>query len=299
MCANVFFRHSWKSLDITKIFLSNLVRPCVEEVGNDVWITSVFPTHPAIRYVHQLARPLLPSSLQTISDLRLQYRHYPPVKDRNVFNVWFSGENCRPPVGDGWDAFLSFDLDNLGGLNHYLPLWVTRLAPNVDEVMEVQNRYLEQRPPADPRKKFACAFVGNPEPTRMRFIHELGKIGHVDLFGKAVGNPVRDKSEIMKSYMFNVCFENDLYPGYVTEKPLEALESGCIPIWSGLDEYGSLNEDAIVNLAVSTLGDTLDAVADIRRDESRIAFMNSRSILKKTVDLHQIQRSLTERFQLQ
>lgn len=298
MCAEVLFRHFWPGHDTTKVFLANLISPCIPDPRTNVWVTSVFPANPTQRYFYQSIRPLLPNTTKTVVDLKLNYRHYPPLQKESVYNVWFTGENCRPPESEGWHAFLSFDLDSLGGVNHYLPLWITRLGSNASEVMEVQRRYLEHRSPQHRREKFACAFIGNPEPSRMRFLRELNKIGQVDVFGKAVGKPIRNKLEVMKSYTFNLCFENDLYPGYVTEKPLEALGSGCIPIWSGLDAYGSLNEEAIVNLAESNQSETLDRIADLFKDESLIALITSKSILKKTLDIHQIQNSLVERFRI-
>ena len=45
-----------------------------------------------------------------------------------------------------------------------------------------------------------------------------------------------------------MCFENDLYPGYVTEKPIEAYLSGAIPLYWGLDARGYLNPKAVINL---------------------------------------------------
>jgi len=99
------------------------------------------------------------------------------------------------------------------------------------------------------RPNFVCAFVGNAEPVRIRAIQALQTIGRVDVFGAAVGLPVPHKYEIARDYRFMLCFENDLYPGYVTEKALEAYECGCIPLWRGLDAANVLNAGAVINAA--------------------------------------------------
>jgi hypothetical protein len=45
-----------------------------------------------------------------------------------------------------------------------------------------------------------------------------------------------------------LCFENDIYPGYITEKPFEAYLAGTIPLYYGLDVEGFINPKAVINL---------------------------------------------------
>lgn len=42
-----------------------------------------------------------------------------------------------------------------------------------------------------------------------------------------------DKVTFLESYLFNLCPENSLRDGYVTEKLLEATLAGCIPVYTG------------------------------------------------------------------
>ena len=49
------------------------------------------------------------------------------------------------------------------------------------------------------------------------------------------------KKEILKNYHFNFCFENTLYPYYITEKIWESIECKCLPIYYGGDT-GSIYE---------------------------------------------------------
>lgn len=44
---------------------------------------------------------------------------------------------------------------------------------------------------------------------------------------------VEDKLETLRHYRFALCFENCVFPGYVTEKVFDCFLSGCIPIYLG------------------------------------------------------------------
>jgi hypothetical protein len=61
--------------------------------------------------------------------------------------------------------------------------------------------------------------------------------GMLDLFGKgwhpSDGKPVDDKTALMRDYKFAIAFENGAYPGYVTEKIIDAIVAGCIPVYLG------------------------------------------------------------------
>jgi hypothetical protein len=77
----------------------------------------------------------------------------------------------------------------------------------------------------------------------------MSQLGPVDVFGRASGRIAPSKAEIASRYRFVLCMENDLYPGYVTEKPFEAWATGAIPVWWGLDPSGYIRSDAVVNVA--------------------------------------------------
>ena len=206
-------------------------------------------------------------------------------------HMWFTGENLRPPVGT-WDGYFTYDVDSLGGRNAYLPLWwhsvgifgrpesrFTAGMPSWQAM--VKSRVLDEMPP-----KFACAFINNPEPMRFHAIRALSEVGQVDIFGSAVGRPVPDKGATARDYRFVLCFENDVYPGYVTEKPFEAWAAGAVPLWRGSDPAGYLNPSAILN-AVNhpDLAALTDAVASIDADPAAWAAMASEPILTREPDL--------------
>jgi hypothetical protein len=103
------------------------------------------------------------------------------------------------------------------------------------------------------RKKFCVAFIGKAYPFRMQAIAALSAIGKVDVFGGIARNSSRkaalEKYATSQEYKFVFAFENDLFPGYVTEKAPEAWATGAIPLYWGSDPSGYLNQDAMINLA--------------------------------------------------
>ena len=170
-------------------------------------------------------------------------------------NIWYTGENQRPPYGE-WDAFLSFDNKFPSEKNFYLPLW---LLTSTDFVFPIEYSYWGKRKPTIeeltkprekvmPKKKFACAFFGKNYRLRLHALDALRKIGEVDVFGEGARRPVENPYLIASKYKFTLCFENDLYPGYVTEKPIEAYLAQTIPIYYGIDSEKYLNPSAILNL---------------------------------------------------
>jgi len=70
----------------------------------------------------------------------------------------------------------------------------------------------------------------------------------VDLVGGIHGEIV-DKLSFLKDYTFSLCPENLLYPGYCTEKVLEAWACGTLPV-TCLDQHSAcdFNQAAFVNL---------------------------------------------------
>jgi len=198
--------------------------------------------------------------------------------------LWYTGENLRPPTG--WDATLSFDLDSLGGTNYYVPHWAIRTTdlgwrdPN-DPMTTSSSTLLAPRDHRQVPPRFACLLASNPHPVREIIVRELKKIGHVDLFGRAYGRPVESKEQLLSQYRYVICPENDLYPGYVTEKAIEAWVAQSIPIWWGSDPAGYLNPLAIVNAAATSLDGLADTVNSLEGTAGAWEEMSSRPILRK------------------
>jgi hypothetical protein len=170
-------------------------------------------------------------------------------------NIWFTGENQRPPQGK-WDGYLSFDTNLPDDRCVYFPLWFITSTSlfestkksywdgNVPSISELT----DGRDFTKQKRLFASSFIGKSYAMRLHALEELAKIGKVDVFGESVRRKVQSPAKIANRYRFVMCFENDIYPGYVTEKPIEAYLSGAIPLYYGLDTSGFLNSSATINL---------------------------------------------------
>lgn len=57
-----------------------------------------------------------------------------------------------------------------------------------------------------------------------------------------------NKIEYLKQFKFNICPENCIEDGYITEKIINAFQSGCIPIWNGDKniERDVINKNAVL-----------------------------------------------------
>ena len=281
----IYTRNFWSGEDITKKFILSVVSSA-KGTNQDVIITSVFPKKPSF---FEKVQKSLKYRVFKLSDReylqKISYGLEKPSAQQNMKNIWYTGENRRPPEdNDVWDAFLSFELDTSIEKNIYLPFWITRLGQNVEEVQEKIDEMLKPRKPILNKTKFACSFVGNPEPMRLRFIKEFAKFHKIDLFGSTFNNRVQNKAKILEEYNFNVCFENDLYPGYVTEKAIEAWQSEAIPIWWGLDNAKYLNPGALIDVNKLGINDSLREIAILSSDEARMYSIRSQPILAKRYD---------------
>ena len=86
-------------------------------------------------------------------------------------------------------------------------------------------------------KKEFCNFIysnKNGNPIRKEFFDELSKYKNIISAGKFLNNTgyaIKNKTEIQKQCKFTIAFENEKYPGYSTEKIIDAFIAGRIPIY--------------------------------------------------------------------
>jgi len=145
------------------------------------------------------------------------------------------------------------------------------------------------------RPGFVCAFIGNPEPIRFRAVDELRKFGEVQVFGTAVDRPVSRKLDVAKDFRFVLAFENDVYPGYVTEKPLEAYACGAVPLWRGLDAAKILNPHSMINaLDFPSLSHFAKEVASLDADPEKLNRVASEPLVNQVPSLEALKAALCE-----
>jgi hypothetical protein len=189
--------------------------------------------------------------------------------------IWFTGENIRPPMDSTFHSFLSFDQDSYDGRNFYMPTWLQYLAmgdsyhfPHLGVKISEKN-LLEKRTLNREKEKFICVIMRNRNITRLRAIKELSRLGNVDVYGPASGSFLRSKFSTASQYKYTLCFENDLFPGYVTEKLIEAYATKTVPLyWGDLGNETRLNQNAFINLKnFNNLREFVDYISSINQDE--------------------------------
>ena len=153
------------------------------------------------------------------------YKHL----EYDCVRIFLTAENVRPDF-NLVDYAMSFDYVAFEDRHLRLPLL---FFYNYDKEMLKSRIHLSKY-----KTKF-CGFVAsNGYMTEMRdnFFEALCAYKNVDSGGKwknNIGASVDDKIEWLKSYKFNICFENSSYPGYLTEKLFDAFMGGCVPIYWG------------------------------------------------------------------
>lgn len=157
--------------------------------------------------------------------------------------IFFTGENRRP-----WNypCHHAISFDHLDSPQFYrLPLYVlnmwfleTRL--NYPNVMSIERKESE----VDHKKGF-CGFVNtNPHCNeRNDFFQKLSSYQTIDSGGPLFNNigyvlprgedGITKKIEFFSDKKFSIAYENGSYPGYATEKMLEAYYGGTVPIYWG------------------------------------------------------------------
>lgn len=199
-------------------------------------------------------------------------RHFPDdVLRSTALKVWFTGEaqDAKDLIYDLTFGFHANPL--LGSRSIRLPLWAT----NIDWWSEdgpLSHQRLVLPRTFQPRPKFCNFIYSNPVSLRNEFFARLNARQRVDSYGKVLNNMggrAKDKLQTLADYRFTIAFENFLSPGYVTEKLLEPLACGSIPIYWGAPECRlDFNPSAFIDASqFSDMDALIDHVMKVESDE--------------------------------
>jgi len=186
------------------------------------------------------------------------------INSKALIKIFYSGENTNNLINDENysgncvdNVSLSFGFDYIESENYLrFPLWLLYYFSTDDtkdvikyKLIKFKNRY----------KKFKfCALVASHDKSgiRTKIYNEASKLAPVDCPGSFLHNDdtlhkryANDKAAYLQQYKFNICPENSISKGYVTEKLFQSLYSGCIPIyngWSRNPEPDIVNPDIIL-----------------------------------------------------
>ena len=186
------------------------------------------------------------------------------------------------------DFAISHDIDILSDKHFRLPYWmelvdwsheglVGNRNPRYGELLNLDrlqtplgNQFLRR----DQRAVLVSSHLREPRATCFEV---LQKQMPVDGMGPYFDPKIKDhhsshffKKNILTKYAFNLCPENGIYPGYVTEKIPEAFTAGCLPI-TFVDDSVSVdfNLKAFINLA-PMIKNNLQQLEDILKSKEHL-----------------------------
>jgi glycosyltransferase involved in cell wall biosynthesis len=170
------------------------------------------------------------------------------IKSNSLCKIFYTGENTNLEIEhqnykgnciENVSLSLGFDYYNADNYSR-LPLWLLYyFLPNYsrDDIRIKLDNF---------KKKYSkikfCSLIASHDKSgiRTRIYNEVSKINYIDCAGALLHNNdtlhkryANDKAVYLQQYKFNICPENSISPGYVTEKLFQSLYSGCIPIYSG------------------------------------------------------------------
>lgn len=124
------------------------------------------------------------------------------------------------------------------------------------------------------KTKFCNFMYSNPNAKeRILFFKALSKYKKVDSVGKVLNNMgntfIENKMDFINNYKFTIAFENSTYPGYSTEKLIQPLLQGSIPIyWGDTEIECDINPDCFINVHnFKSYEDVVDRITDIDKDD--------------------------------
>ena len=200
------------------------------------------------------------------------------VKSKALFKIFYSGENTNNPINNEdykgnciENVSLSFGFDYTEADNYLrFPLWLMYYF-SANDSKDIIRKKLSDFKKRYQKYKF-CALVASHDRSgiRTKIYNEVSKIGYVDCPGNLLHNDDtlhkrynNNKAVYLQQYKFNICPENSISPGYVTEKLFESLYSGCIPIYNG---WSKNVEPDIVNPDIIIWHDMIDEIRKINSD---------------------------------
>lgn len=254
----------------------------------DLEIRSVFPFRSSRDKMLAYARGFMNQDAWWDYVDRADYGYSRRTRRIAARTLWFTGENRRPPLGMA-DGFLGFDITDAEMPSLYFPFWMYRADWGFDshEVVRGMTPELMARGRETiTRPRTCCAFSTSREPGRLRLFDVIASVMPLDRFGKGIGVRVDDKFGTAGRYGFQACPENDVYPGYVTEKVPESWFSGNVPVWHGIDRDGWLNLDALVDTTGRTAAQVREQLLSINDEQA--AWMRSQPILTREPTLEPV-----------
>lgn len=179
--------------------------------------------------------------------------------------VFYTSENVLPDF-DACDHAITF-CHLPGDPRHYrLPQYVFY----VDDVHRLKKGLdFDAKAVLQAKTKFCNFVVSNPRCTqRNQFFRMLNRRKHIDSGGRHfnnLGRPITDKVRFVGNYKFTLAFENSASDGYTTEKLVEPMLAGSLPIYWGNPKVSlDFNPRSFIDVsAFPDFGSAIDHILEV------------------------------------
>ena len=210
--------------------------------------------------------------------------------DYDCIRIFYTGE-CIVPDFNLCDYAMAFDRLQFG--DRYLKLPLYRLF----QYRRYYDMLFEKKTIDNPCDRNFCSFVCSncfADDIRSKMFLLLSEYKKVDSGGRYmnnIGGPVKDKFEFQTKHKFAIAFENGSYDGYATEKLVDALASGVVPIYYGDPNiHLDFNESSFINgHRYDSLQSIVERVKELdNNDELYREVLNSNPIITDMRDDHDL-----------
>jgi hypothetical protein len=155
--------------------------------------------------------------------------NYPGVR------IWVTGENLIPDF-NVVDYAIGFNDIHFG--DRYLRWPLYRWHRTISECEDIRKRAIEKVPATHRARFCACVIsnVSNRQGPLAEICDALELYQGMTYGGRwrnNIGRRVSDKVKLLQEHKFSIAFENTSYPGYTTEKIVDAFLAGTIPVYWG------------------------------------------------------------------
>ncbi len=243
---------------------------------------SLLAFHPYLKLKYDLVECRRRPDVHFIGRMRRDARDISLPGDGRT-TVFYTGERVSPGAGR-FDWSISYDESSARNL--YLPGWVRVLNRCGLTPWSLVRRAARRPDPAGGRRPCAYLFR-NRVPQREAFFDQLARRMEIVSPSNSrnnhppIGNSHPDKLAFLRHFRFNIAFENEAFPGYLTEKIVDAFTAGCVPVYYGDPHVErTFSPAAFVHVRdESDYGEAIERILAIDRDPVRLAAVRNEAPL--------------------
>ena len=222
--------HFWEGMT-ADVIVERWVAPWSEVLGSTVTVCDRLEDADLV-----LIGPFAPKN-ENVPGTRM-----PMVPAGDYERLYITGENATP-VMDVCEWALAFDFEGDIGSDRYMryPIYAWGWGGHGDSILHALNAQTPETAAQRAARAHFCAFIYSNKRAKLRrwLFRALSLYRRVDAPGRVQNNcpPIgpagQAKIAFLRERKFTISFENSSAPGYTTEKIVDALMAGSVPIYWG------------------------------------------------------------------